>query len=117
MIFKPAWALKASTSALVWRMFSSIGRSRWKFTEFTLNLALASASGLMSCCFMRLLVLVCFSFHRRACLLGSQTTNRFFNYSRDIPGVRFNAAWSLSLLGPLAKDAIPALKIALADPD
>jgi len=34
---------------------------------------------------MRLLVLVCFSFHRRACLLGSQTTNRFFNYSRDIP--------------------------------
>src|SRR5206468_2543017 len=71
--------------ALVWRMISSIGRSNWKFTGLTLNLALASASGLMSCCFMRLLVLVCFSFHRRACLLGSQTTNRFFNYSRDIP--------------------------------
>src|SRR5439155_26222343 len=87
MIFKPAWALNASTSALVWRMISSIGRSRWKFTEFTLNLALASASGLMSCCFMRLLVLVCFSFHRRACLLVSQTTNRFFNYSRYIPEV------------------------------
>jgi hypothetical protein len=34
---------------------------------------------------MRLLVLVCFLFHRRACRLGSQTTNRFFNYSRDIP--------------------------------
>jgi hypothetical protein len=31
------------------------------------------------------LVLVCVYFHRRACLLGSQTTNRFFNYSRDIP--------------------------------
>src|SRR5205823_11944042 len=85
MIFKPAWALNASTSALVWRRISSIGRSNWKFTGWTLNLALASASGLMSCCFMRLLVLVCFSFHRRACLLGSQTTNRFFNYSRDIP--------------------------------
>src|SRR2546425_9714641 len=27
MIFKPAWALNASTSALVWRMISSIGRS------------------------------------------------------------------------------------------
>jgi hypothetical protein len=25
-------------------------------------------------------------FHRRACLPGSQTTNRFFNYSPDIPG-------------------------------
>src|SRR6266571_3173261 len=85
MIFNPAWALNALTSALVWRMISSIGRSNWKFTGLTLNLALASASGLMSCCFMRLLVLVCFSFHRRACLLGSQTTNRFFNYSRDIP--------------------------------
>src|SRR5438034_10220294 len=85
MIFNPAWALDASTSALVWRMISSIGRSNWTFTGLTLNLALASASGLMSCCFMRLLVLVCFSFHRRACLLGSQTTNRFFNYSRDIP--------------------------------
>ena len=24
-------------------------------------------------------------FQRRACLLGSQTTNRFFNYPRDIP--------------------------------
>jgi hypothetical protein len=34
---------------------------------------------------MRLLVLVCFLFHRRAGRLGSQTTNRFFNYSRDIP--------------------------------
>src|SRR5437867_9331910 len=85
MIFKPAWALNASTSALLCRMISSIGRSNWKFTGLTLNLALASASGLMSCSFMRLLVLVCFSFHRRACLLGSQTTNRFFNYSRDIP--------------------------------
>src|SRR5881392_4518003 len=89
MIFKPAWALNASTSALLWRMISSIGRSNWKFTGLTLNLALASASGLMSCSFMRLLVLVCFSFHRRACLLGSQTTNRFFNYSRDIPLLDF----------------------------
>jgi hypothetical protein len=33
---------------------------------------------------MRLVVLVCF-FHRRACPLGSQTTNRIFNYARDIP--------------------------------
>jgi len=33
---------------------------------------------------MRLVVVVVF-FHRRACLLGSQTTNRFFNYPRDIP--------------------------------
>src|SRR6266516_2880013 len=71
MIFNPAWALNASTSALVWRIISSIGRSNWKFTGLTLNLALASASGLLSCSFMRLLVLVCFSFHRRACLLGT----------------------------------------------
>src|SRR6266487_2707742 len=85
MIFKPAWALNASTSALVWRMISSIGRSNWKFTGLTLNLALASASGLMSCCFMRLLVLVCFSFHRRACLLGSQTTNRFSTIQGTFP--------------------------------
>jgi hypothetical protein len=34
---------------------------------------------------MRLLVLVSVLFHRRACRLGSQTTNRIFNYSRDIP--------------------------------
>jgi hypothetical protein len=33
---------------------------------------------------MRLVGLVC-SIHRRACLLGSQTTNRIFNYRRDIP--------------------------------
>jgi hypothetical protein len=33
---------------------------------------------------MRLVVLVC-SIHRRACRLGSQTTNRIFNYRRDIP--------------------------------
>jgi len=33
---------------------------------------------------MRLLVLVSVLFHRRACRLGSHTTNRFFNYSRDI---------------------------------
>jgi hypothetical protein len=33
---------------------------------------------------MRLVVLVC-CFHRRACPLGSQTTNRIFNYARDIP--------------------------------
>jgi len=46
---------------------------------------LASASGLMFCFFMRLLVLVCSLFHRRACRLGSQTTNRFFYYSWDIP--------------------------------
>src|SRR5437773_12431025 len=91
MIFNPAWALNASTSALVWSIISSIGRSNWKFTGLTLNLALASASGLLSSSFMRLLVLVCFSFHRRACLLGSQTTNRFFNYSRDIPPG--NKAW------------------------
>src|SRR5204862_6559101 len=85
MIFNPAWALNASTSALVWSIISSIGRSNWKFTGLTLNLALASASGLLSSSFMRLLVLVCFSFHRRACLLGSRPTNRFLNYSRDIP--------------------------------
>src|SRR5207249_11030748 len=85
MIFKPAWALNASTSALLWRMISSIGRSNWKFTGLTLNLALASASGLMSCSFMRLLVLVCFSFHRRACLLGSQTTNRFSTIQGTFP--------------------------------
>ena len=28
--------------------------------------------------------LVCYS-HRRACLLGGQTTNRIFNYAGDIP--------------------------------
>src|SRR5258705_385541 len=39
----------------------------------------------MFCFFMRLLVLVCSLFHRRACRLGSQTINRFFNYLRDIP--------------------------------
>src|SRR5947208_8953898 len=87
MIFKPAWALNASTSALLWRMISSIGRSNWKFTGLTLNLALASASGLMSCSFMRLLVLVCFSFHRRACLLGSQTTNRFSTIQGTFPRI------------------------------
>jgi HEAT repeat protein len=32
-------------------------------------------------------------------------------------GVRFNSAYSLSLLGPLAKDAVPALKHALSDTD
>src|SRR5437762_13478522 len=85
MIFNPAWALNASTSALVWSIISSIGRSNWKFTGLTLNLALASASGLMSCSFMRLLVLVCFSFHRRACLLGSQTTNRFSTIQGTFP--------------------------------
>jgi hypothetical protein len=31
-----------------------------------------------------LLVVLVSCFHRRACRLGSQTTNRFFNYSRDI---------------------------------
>src|SRR5881397_3140887 len=87
MIFKPAWALNASTSALLWRMISSIGKSNWKFTGLTLNLALASASGLMSCSFMRLLVLVCFSFHRRACLLGSQTTNRFSTIQGTFPWI------------------------------
>src|SRR5208282_2166670 len=69
MIFKPACALKASTSALVWRMTSSIGRSNWRFTGLRLNFVLASASGLMFCFFMRLLVLVCFSFHAE--LVGS----------------------------------------------
>src|SRR5450756_1925728 len=59
MIFKPAWALKASISALVWRIISSIGRSNWKFTGLTLNLVLASASGLLFCFFMLLVVLVC----------------------------------------------------------
>jgi HEAT repeat protein len=32
-------------------------------------------------------------------------------------GVRFNSAYSLGLLGPLAKDAVPALKDALNDSD
>jgi hypothetical protein len=31
-----------------------------------------------------LLVVLVSCFHRRACRPGSQTTNRFFNYSRDI---------------------------------
>src|ERR1035441_7840386 len=53
MIFKPAWALKASISALVWRIISSIGRSNWKFTGLTLNLVLASASGLLFCFSMK----------------------------------------------------------------
>src|ERR1035438_1270519 len=59
MIFKPAWALKASISALVWRIIFSIGRSNWKFTGLTWNLVLASASGLLFCFFMLLVVLVC----------------------------------------------------------
>src|ERR1035441_1306812 len=59
MIFKPAWALKASISALVWRITSSIGMSNWKFTGLTLNLVLASASRLLFCFFMLLVVLVC----------------------------------------------------------
>src|SRR5262249_45593208 len=85
MILSPAWALSASTSALAWRMTSSIGNSICNRAAWRLNLVLASAIGLMFCLFMRLLVLVCSLFHRRACLLDGQTTNRFFNYSRDIP--------------------------------
>jgi hypothetical protein len=34
---------------------------------------------------MRLVCLVFGFFHRQACLLGSQTTNRIFNYAADIP--------------------------------
>lgn len=34
---------------------------------------------------MRWVGVVCY-FHRRACLPGGQTTNRIFNYRRDIPG-------------------------------
>ena len=56
-----------------------------RFCASRFNVVLASASGLMFCFFMRLLVLVCSLFHRRACRLGSQTTNRFFYYSWDIP--------------------------------
>jgi len=36
--------------------------------------------------FMRLVCLVVVFFHRQACLLGGQTTNRIFNYAADIPG-------------------------------
>src|SRR5213593_1885531 len=55
---------------------------------------------------MRLLVLVCSLFHRRACPLGSQTTNRFFNYSRDIPLAQTNppiaiGSRTVSTNGPL----------------
>ena len=39
---------------------------------------------------MRLVCLVCY-FHRRACLLGGQTTNRIFNYAGDIPFPMFTA--------------------------
>lgn len=86
MLFKPARALKASISALVARLISNTGRSHRKFTGLKLNGGLASARGLSFCFFRRLVVLVS-CFHRRACRLGSQTTNRFFNYSRDIPGL------------------------------
>jgi len=34
---------------------------------------------------MRLVCLVVVFFHRQACLLGGQTTNRIFNYAADIP--------------------------------
>ena len=37
---------------------SSIGRSNWKFTGLRLHFVLASASGLMFCFFMLLVVLV-----------------------------------------------------------
>ena len=37
-------------------------------------------------CFFMWLVGLGFSFyHCRACLLGNQTTNRIFNYARDVP--------------------------------
>jgi len=32
-----------------------------------------------------LVCLVVVFFHRQACLLGGQTTNRIFNYAADIP--------------------------------
>jgi hypothetical protein len=41
------------------RITSSTGRSNWRFTGLRLNLVLASASGLMFCFFMRLLVFGC----------------------------------------------------------
>jgi hypothetical protein len=42
-----------------------------------------------------LLVVLVSSFHCQACRLGSQTTNRFFNYSRDISNFTLD---SLSLV-------------------
>jgi hypothetical protein len=37
-----------------------------------------------------------FSFHRQACLLGGQTTNRIFNYAADIPINRHDAQMKAS---------------------
>src|SRR5204863_8429262 len=42
------------------------------------------------------LVLVCFSFHRRACLLGSQTTNRFSTIQGTFPNIRSCPVWDNS---------------------
>src|SRR6058998_1583517 len=87
MIFKPAWALKASISALVSRMISSIGRSNWKFTGWRLNLVLASASGLMVCFFMLLVVFG--SFHSLPSLSARQPNHQplFQLFKGHFPGL------------------------------
>jgi len=75
--------MTASMSGWSSRIQSSIGSVSSK-RRVSDDLVLASASRLRFCCFMRLVRLVC-SFHRRAWSLGSQTTNRIFNYAGDIP--------------------------------
>lgn len=82
MIFKPRSTLAASMSCWSSKIKSSIGRVSSK-RRGSDDLVLASASQLRFCSFMRLVCLVC-GFHRQACPLGSQTTNRIFNYPRDI---------------------------------
>ena len=48
---------------------------------------------------MRLVCLVFGFFHRQACLLGSQTTNRIFNYAADIPSGRLATIYTISISG------------------
>src|SRR6059036_2560658 len=84
MVLTPRSALSASMSGFNSRIRSSIGRHCSRIRDSS-DLVLAWASRFVFFFFM-LLVVFGFGFvDRQACRLGSQTTNRIFNYEGDIP--------------------------------